>query len=521
MSIETINDCVCIPHLPNWTEPPTLKRTWATSIATGIDGSEDRATERTTPVRELSYTVLTDGPEETQLIGERVKDALKSGRSVAPLFGRCQECAHTDTAGVLLCLFNRWTWAVGDYAFLSTIIHDGRNSYRLIDVGGVGGDEWEADEDFTIEHGTISTTASNITAISGMECPPLAVRQTYRWEYSPVGPVTPITIEVQSVPIKPCRVRLWFAFTSDAISPNGVISVWMNNVMSATGNPWQLCGASNYVLGYLDADGVPDDSGVLRIELVSQTASWIQINAISVYSTCWQMLPITGITYIDQTIGGVTRHVISRLTFDPKLITLPGFEVLDGIYPVIFGRLKCDNFTAVTNWNASFPLTITEPLSSAISGRSEDCPVEVCGIEAPTIPDDEAPPEEGSETSGHDYLRATVVGSDLGGNNAVYGLLWGDYGCNKSVFLALFRAVLAKCKSDYVRTHPGATFGTSFWARQPEDTQAVLASGFMGFDGVLYRQWYTELEDVPTDEVCPRIGYGVNNYWGLECEILT
>lgn len=514
-ALETIDDCVVLPHLPDWSAPIKLKRAWSTSIATGLDGGEDRAAERTAPVRTQSYTVQAHGPEENAVLGARVRAALKSGRAVTPLFGRAVACAHTTTPGQVECVYPRWNWALGDYVYLATPSHDGLNSRRQIDAGGSGWGAWEDEIGFTPTGGATLNNMQAITPITGLDCPPQNVLRTARYVDATSGPAEGISFTATRLPAKPCRVRLWFAFTAAAAAPSGTIGVHLNGQFATEGDPWAACGAAYEQLGFLDADGAPDAKGALRITLYARTAAWVQVNALTIFSTSWQMLPITGLEYEDL----LGQHVLTRLSFDARQITLPSFDTLEEIRPVIFGRLDAEVHTLLTNWHANFPLTLTEPPGRAVTGRAGSCATELCGLTPPTIPAEETPPPEGAEEAGKNYLYTTVCGSDFYNNNATFTLVWGDAACDKSVFLELFRAVLAKCQADYVEANGPTAFGPAFWCRQGSHN-GVMAGAFMDFDGVPLRPWYTDLDEVPAGEICPRMTTFVEGFWCLECEIL-
>ncbi len=514
-TLETIDDCVVLPHLPDWSAPLTLRRAWATSIATGLDGGEDRAAGRTAPVRALAYTVQAHGPEENAVLSARVRAALKSGRAVAPLFGRAVACAHTATPGQLVCVYPRWDWALGDYAYFSTPSHDGLNSRRQIDAGGSGWGAWEDEIGFSPTGGATLSTTQEITPITGLDGPPSSVLRTARYVDAASGPAEGITFTATRLPAKPCRVRLWFAFTEAAATPDGTIGVYLNNQFAAEGNPWTACGAAYDQLGFLDAEGAPDAKGMLQITLYARTAAWVQVNAITIYSTCWQMLPLTGVEYEDL----LGQHVLTRLSFDARQITLPGFDTLEEIRPVLFGRLDAGVHSLLTNWHANFPLQLTEPPGRAVVGRAGGCATELCGLTPPEIPEEEPPPAEGAEEAGKSYLFTNVCGSDFLNINTTFIMVWGDAVCDKSVFLELFRAVLAKCQADYVAAYGPATFGPAFWCRQGGH-YGVMAGAFMDFDGVPTRPWYTDTDDIPAGEICPRMTSNVEGYWCLECEIL-
>ena len=514
MSLETVNGCVVIPHMLDWSVHPTIKRAWATSVATGIDGSEDRAAERQAPTRELSYTVQTQSPEETQLLGERVKTAMLSGRAVVPLFGRAQECTDTQVYGTLITYYNRWDWAVGDYVFISLQDHDGINSYRLIDAGGAGYGEWEVESDY--ENGSTQTTEEVISTITGMDCPPAAVLQSCRSLDTSTEPAQGLSFTVRNLPLKPCLVRLWFAFIDGSpATPSGTIGIYCNNMPGAVVDPWALCSSEKYRLGYVDAIGSADSNGVLRIDIYPRTASWIQVNAISIYSTCWQMLPITSIEYAD-VLG---HHMLSGLHFDTRIITLPGFSAVDQIWPVIYGRLKCDNIGAVTNWQANLPLTISEPLGEPVLGMTEACPVEVCGITPPTLPDELPAPGYGEYDETHNYIGVQVYASDPTNRvNTLCPLVWGDYIVDKSVFLPLFRAALTA----YLAKHwAGHSFGPATWIHVSGD--CIMASCFYGFDGLpTSTPWYVDLAQAGTGYVAPSYTVGVpDSYYTLAALMLT
>ena len=125
MSVALINNCVILPHAPDWRHGVRHKRRWDTKVTGGIDASEDRATGRQGPLRTLEYTVLAVSRQDRARLSYRLLAALKKGRAVAPLWGRgCELLSAAGTASdpgrTYVNIGGLWPWREGDYAFFTT-----------------------------------------------------------------------------------------------------------------------------------------------------------------------------------------------------------------------------------------------------------------------------------------------------------------------------------------------------------------------------------------------------------------
>ncbi|MCL5099275.1 MAG: hypothetical protein M1608_17420 [Candidatus Omnitrophica bacterium] len=117
MSLPTINDCIIFGDPLDWSDPPRLTRSWATKIAGGVNGSEDRSVCRTTPLQRLEFSVLSWSIQDRAQLNARIEAALKSGRAVCPLWPRPQRLPSDTPIVDQVTTLGAWTWSPGDLAF--------------------------------------------------------------------------------------------------------------------------------------------------------------------------------------------------------------------------------------------------------------------------------------------------------------------------------------------------------------------------------------------------------------------
>lgn len=79
---------VLLPHLPDWSEPPTPSRKWQTGVATGLTLAEDRQAVRQTPLQSLTWTVTPFDQRENEQLAAAVRAAKKAGNAATPWWGR-------------------------------------------------------------------------------------------------------------------------------------------------------------------------------------------------------------------------------------------------------------------------------------------------------------------------------------------------------------------------------------------------------------------------------------------------
>ena len=416
--LETINNnCVVIPHLPNWTNSVKHKRTWATAVASGVNGSEDRAAGRTAPLRKITYTVTTilgEGPAESEILAERIKAALQTGRAVCPLYGRAQ-AVRPGLGGTLEAL-GLWPWVAGEWCFLTLPQHDSINQRIPVDVGGLGYSAiagWEPEANFTHSGGAPHSTANeiDISGISEYAVPPQSVLQTARAEPG----ATDIRFLVNVAAGYPVKVRLWFAFF-EPTEPVGTYRILINNNLPVVIDPWAACGSTNYKAGFVDVPCRPGIGGELHIHVWNQTArTWTQVNAIEVFSTCWNLVKIASVVETD----------VKTLTFAPGDITLADLADVPQVYPVLFGKLGVGDMTAITNWHGEVEISVAEPMGDPVQGILGLTQTELCGI--PIDPPPPPPePEYPREWFGSRYVATSQAQADslLDGAKAILLSEW-------------------------------------------------------------------------------------------------
>jgi hypothetical protein len=537
--LETVNDCIAVPHLPNWDEPPRLRRAWATEVASGIDGGEERAAGRATPARQLTYTVLADSPGERALLAVILGAALRSGRAACPLFGRAQDTLAGNAPDRLIVYANHWTWAVGDYAYLSLPGHNGINHATFIDAGGDGSGVWEPESrdpnfsQFTgdtiaasvVTDGVLTPAPDNVvntSGVAGYSVPPQAVLNTARGIKSEIQTDLVYTI-VNLPPDRPAKVFLWFVVWDPYVCyPAGnkfdVIVQGSTRSSSIQYHPYEAAGRVLNKAVALEFTVWPDASGRITITLhpsvyAAPAGWWAQLNAISVYSTAWQMLPIQSIeiTYIDLP-HDIHVPFMAALAFDPKKITIDLASVVN-VYPVIYGVPSVGNMDAITNWHGSVQITVTEPPAQAIQGRVSACPTEVCGLPAP--PDDgEDTPQIGGMEVDKAYVMTTATGVDYSHSPISLLVGWGlTPGQDPAEYitgarLAYNRQWLANSQAEFLISNPGSTFGPAFWTWT--DTTTHL------FSGEVYYQNLLAGDDYPGSMAITEVGF-----WVLACEAIV
>jgi hypothetical protein len=121
MTVNLVNGYVLISHLPDWGNPPALKRTWATEIAEALYGSETRNGMRAVARRSVTFTtgILSESLQERVRLEARLDAAHLSGLACAPLHGRGSVVALLAMGANQINLTSAsWNWQAGDYAVL-------------------------------------------------------------------------------------------------------------------------------------------------------------------------------------------------------------------------------------------------------------------------------------------------------------------------------------------------------------------------------------------------------------------
>ena len=451
--IETLNNAVVLPHLPNWTDPVKLRRSWSTSVASGINGSEDRSSERTAAWRKITYkvsTLLGDGPQESEALAERLKAALQSGRAVCPLFGRAQAVAPFSYDPVRLQALGLWPWTAGEYAFLSLVSHAGINQEVLIDVGGSGEGAFQSEANFTHSGGSVHTIAGDIdiTGVDEFSVPPQAVLQSCRRVAADPNHGPEIAFTVQLTTRYHVKLRLWFAFDT---AGQTTCQVRVNSEPVVVIDSWEACGSALLTAGFCDVPCWPDAAGKLVITVsVPSANSTVQVNAIEVFSTCCQMIPIETVTITD----------VTELVFAAERIKFASLADIEQIYPVLWGKLSVGDMSAITNWHGEIEISVAEPMGDPARGILGLYQTELCGI-----PIDPPPPEPEPEYPvdwlGSNYLASSSAQLDSYIDAA------------KSILGSEFIAWVAQQHADQIEATGNVTFNyepTGDYRYDPDET---------------------------------------------------
>ncbi|HNQ89012.1 MAG TPA: hypothetical protein PKM73_10395 [Verrucomicrobiota bacterium] len=117
--METFNDHVILPHLPDWTERVEWTRTWETGIAGAVNGSEERVAVRTKGRHSLRFTVSPYNVAERALLIDRLRASAKSGLAAVPFWGRGIRLAEAlaGSKTVKLAASTPWAFGSGDPLF--------------------------------------------------------------------------------------------------------------------------------------------------------------------------------------------------------------------------------------------------------------------------------------------------------------------------------------------------------------------------------------------------------------------
>lgn len=152
MPVTLINNCVAMPHVPNWGTRAKWRRRWATSLADGVTGAEDRYAHRAKPRVSLNWSVMPYHLQERARLADRVRAALKLGKAAVPYWGRGQSIIGEVTIGTTSVNLTGsvWTWMIGDYLF-------------FCDRSKFGEEAWEAIAISAVSAGPVLTLASAVS----------------------------------------------------------------------------------------------------------------------------------------------------------------------------------------------------------------------------------------------------------------------------------------------------------------------------------------------------------------------
>lgn len=121
MSVALVNGHVLLPDQPDWSERIVTTRTWDIGVAPAVTGAEDRVATRTQPLRSAQWTVTPDSLPAMSGVRDRMHAALESALLCAPAWGRGSTLSIACNSGATSATVDSpaWTWAVGQWLFLS------------------------------------------------------------------------------------------------------------------------------------------------------------------------------------------------------------------------------------------------------------------------------------------------------------------------------------------------------------------------------------------------------------------
>lgn len=151
MSVDLVNGHVLLPHLPDWGQRITHRRTWQNEVGRGLNGGEHRVAMRHRPRLSLSWGLVPHDSEEQALMHARLRAAVKSGYGCVPHWGRGIQVSGTSGADLTLT-DSPWAFVeAGDYVLV-----------RGLDV--TDPETWETAEVDSIAGSVITMTGSLATA---------------------------------------------------------------------------------------------------------------------------------------------------------------------------------------------------------------------------------------------------------------------------------------------------------------------------------------------------------------------
>ena len=124
--MDTFQEHVLLPHLPDWTQRVEWTRTWQTGIADAVDGSEERVALRPQGRHRLRYVISPGALGERALLLARLRQALKTGLVAVPFWGRglrlVEAWAGSNT--VTLAAATSWRFLPGDPVYFGSLDAD-------------------------------------------------------------------------------------------------------------------------------------------------------------------------------------------------------------------------------------------------------------------------------------------------------------------------------------------------------------------------------------------------------------
>jgi hypothetical protein len=117
----TIGDHILIPHRPDFSTRPRLRRQWRTGVDRSLTGREAAASVRGYAFREYRYTVLPYDAVEHSLLVDAIEAALRATKAAVPFWGRGTRLSVATTAGASLLTLERASHGItaGHYIILT------------------------------------------------------------------------------------------------------------------------------------------------------------------------------------------------------------------------------------------------------------------------------------------------------------------------------------------------------------------------------------------------------------------
>ena len=278
-----VNNCVVMSQSINWSKRPTTRLVFDSEVAGGINGSEDRLALKSRPKRSVTFKATTYDSVASARMEARIKAALALGRCLAPIWPRQQYVNGTITGAfsgsyvTSVPVDGKWTWAVGDYAFLCGDSIYGDQIDALINCGGSGAGDWSADMCVSGAGSAVTTVSSiDVTAYatSKWAVPVPAIIQSARNYSSTVAGTMTYTLR-ELARGTPGRLRLHFAEIESGFDRTTSMRLQDITVLGATTQiqsahePFAAGGYAANAATFLDFVVTPDVQGSVTVQISS------------------------------------------------------------------------------------------------------------------------------------------------------------------------------------------------------------------------------------------------------------
>lgn len=276
-----MNDCVVIPSLPDWSTPVRWNRSRKVSIASGVNGGEDRAVSQTKALQRLSYVTAAVSTDDTNRLIARILAGLKSGAVAIPFWGRAQYPLAPDGTKLLrveqVQTCGLWRFSVGDYVFFirpdreGNVWRDIQNTLK-INIGGGAVDDWLEDSFITDGESESTVAVLDYSALIGFPPGPDAIYLDGQFYDGPDSGAELVYDIGGLVPGIDCQVRLHMVENASEFTGVGVdrrkfrVNVTGVAVESRLVEPWESAGGVHKPVG-IDFIAAPNSSGHIKVEI--------------------------------------------------------------------------------------------------------------------------------------------------------------------------------------------------------------------------------------------------------------